>query len=289
MNKVVMPSLRGRFPAVEGGVRGFTLIELLVVIGLIVILAGLLLPALAGARSRGQAVACLNNHRQLAMACLLYVADFNDTFPYNLGASEIRQAAARNQFYNWTTPVMSWELDSDNTNSALLTRGGIGPYTGLSAPLYRCPADRALSDLQRQAGWRERVRSLSMNAMVGNAGQFSESGANSNNPHYRQFFRLTQVPRPATIFVFIEEHPDSINDGYFLNHFYSRRWTDLPAAWHQGAANLAFADGHVERRRWLATSTRPPHLPDAARLPFPIPEGQTEDFDWLMQRTSIKP
>jgi prepilin-type processing-associated H-X9-DG protein len=110
--------------------------------------------------------------------------------------------------------------------------------------------------------------------MVGNAASSPRAAATQTIPTNRQFFRLTQVPRPATIFVFIEEHPDSINDGYFLNHFYSRRWTDLPAAWHQGAANLAFADGHVERRRWLAASTRPPHQPDAARLPFRSPRGR---------------
>ena len=56
-----------------------------------------------------------------------------------------------------------------------------------------------------------------MNAMVGNAGEYLQAGANVNNPDYVQFLKLGQIPQPARIFVLTEEHPDSVNDGYFLN------------------------------------------------------------------------
>jgi prepilin-type N-terminal cleavage/methylation domain-containing protein/prepilin-type processing-associated H-X9-DG protein len=270
------------------GFSGFTLIELLTVIAVIAILAALLLPVLTAARSKGYAISCLSNERQLMLASLVYVGDFNDALPYNLGASEIKQLEAASQFWNWATPVMSWELDSDNTNTVLLTQGGIGPYASSTARVYRCPADSVVSDIQAQAGWTARVRSISMNAMVGNAGQFITAGANVNNPDYKQFLKVGQIPQPARIFVLTEEHPDSINDGYFLNQPDSLRWMDLPASYHNGAANLAFADGHLETHKWQFASTRPPALPDAAHLPFPVPASDLRDYEWLMYRTTIE-
>jgi prepilin-type N-terminal cleavage/methylation domain-containing protein/prepilin-type processing-associated H-X9-DG protein len=276
-----------RHPAPGVWGEGFTLIELLTVIAVIAILAALLLPVLAAAKSKGTAISCLSNERQLMLASLVYTGDFNDALPYNLGAAEIERLEAQSQFWNWTTPVMSWELDSDNTNTVLLTQGGIGPYTSRTARIYRCPADSVVSDIQAQAGWTARVRSISMNAMVGNAGQFISAGANVNNPDYRQFLNLGQIPQPAQIFVLTEEHPDSIDDGYFLDKPDSLQWLDLPASYHNGAANLAFADGHLETHPWRCASTKPPALPDAAHLPFPVPPAQQTDFDWLMERTTV--
>jgi prepilin-type N-terminal cleavage/methylation domain-containing protein/prepilin-type processing-associated H-X9-DG protein len=266
---------------------GFTLVELLVVIAILGVLAGLLLPALASAKAKGQAISCVNREKQLALACLMYAGDFEDHLPYNLGSAEIKALAAQNRYRNWTSPVMSWELDADNTNSVLLTEGGIGPYTARTPKIYRCPSDEALSDIQAQAGWAARVRSFSMNAMVGDAGWYSRGGANSNNPDYRQFFTQAQIPQPSEIFVFIEEHPDSINDGYFLNHLDRPRWLDLPASYHRGVVNLTFVDGHSESHKWHFPRTQPPARPDAAHLPFDVPLAERGDFDWLMQRTSV--
>lgn len=265
---------------------GFTLVELLVVVAIIAILSSLLLPAAARAKSRGHQIFCANNLRQLNLGWTLYAQDNNDRLAFNLGATEIARNLQKGLHYNWANSVLSWELDAGNTNVTLNTDGSLGAYLGKSARVFRCPSDNCVSQVQRDAGWRERTRSFSMNAMVGDAGDFSRDGSNVNNPYYHQFIKMGEFRSTVNIFVFIEEHPDSINDGYFINKAYYWEWHDLPASYHDGSANLSFADGHVEARRWLSPSTRKPARPDGAGLPIDLQENDHVDFDWLMQRTS---
>jgi len=269
--------------------NGFTLIELLVVIAIVGILAGIILPSLSRAKGKGYTVACLNNHRQLALAWNVYADEHEDYLAYNYGTAGTLGTIASGQYLNWANNVMSWDLQPYNTNILQLAAGGLGQYLSGVVQPYRCPADRYLSPEQRAAGWRERTRSISMNAMLGYAGEFMDGGSNTNNPYYKQFLKLSQIVNPSGIFVFIDEHPDSINDGYFLAKIDSYKWFDLPGAYHDGGANLSFADMHVEYRRWVASSTlrpieyRPPDLPSEV-----IPEDQDADYEWLMERVSYR-
>jgi len=207
--------------------------------------------------------------------------------PFNLGADGTRRTVEAGTYLNWVNNVMTWELDSDNTNTFLLTAGGLGPYLDSSTEAFRCPSDRALSPVQQSAGWTHRVRSISMNAMLGNAGEFLNGGVNTNNPGYQQFFRMSSVPKPEEIFAFVEEHPDSINDGYFINRFATHEWNDLPASYHGRSGNFSFVDGHAESRRWRNSSTVIPPAPDAAALPFFVEYGDRSDWYWVLYRSSI--
>ncbi len=279
--------------------QGFTLIEVLVVIAIIGILAALLLPALAKARERGLAIVCLNNTKQLAVGLQLYADDHNGALPYNLGMSGHPETSYRTDM-NWVNNVMTWDLSSDNTNRAPITKAALGAYVSSSTAIYRCPSDHTLSAAQSAAGWDARIRSYSMNALIGNAGNFSTNGVNINDPHYKQFFKLSQIPRPADIFVFLDEHPDSIDDGYFVNKeapptggynssvSYYPEWTDLPGSYHNRSAAFSFADGHASLHRWQGERTVRPSLPNGANLPMAVYKSDLTDFQWVMAHMSIE-
>ena len=251
---------------------GFTLIELLVVIAIIAILAALLLPALGRSKAKAEGMTCANNIRQLSVAWHLYADDNGGLLVNNHGVPE---TLARRQ--TWANNVEDW-LDGDgNTNFVYLTESMLGPYANRATKIYKCPSDRA------PAANGERIRTMSMNAQVGNSGEIT----NRFNPLYAQFFKQTEIPNPAGIFVFLDEHCDSINDGFFVNRLEDYVWGNLPGSYHNGAVNLSFADGHVESHRWLVADTVQPPRANVVRG-RQLPAAPATDFDWLKQRTSFK-
>ena len=231
---------------------GFTLIELLVVIAIIAILAAMLLPALSKAKQRAQAIYCMNNLKQVMIAWLMYSHDNKDSI---VSAQHGGQAQGGN--FDpligpaWVSGWLDWTTSGDNIRTDFLINdryARIAPYVSKAVTVFKCPADNFLSAPQRALRWTGRVRSLSGNIGVGPGN--AEAGPWSTI--YKHYTKVTQLqyPGPVDTWVFIDEHPDSINDPGFFNPNNATTIVDTPATYHNGACGLAFADGHAEVHKW---------------------------------------
>jgi len=272
---------------------GFTLIELLVVIAIISILASLLLPVLVMAQSHAQEAQCANSLKQLQLGWFLYNDDYPDFLAPN---SDNGNEGKDGDNPAWVAGTMSFGAEpvsvDESTSLGYLVGpqyaafGSIGPYTR-NGKIYHCPSDK--SSVVSSGGSLPRVRSYSMNSWVGFGTR--DWLQPSQPPYYRLKFRMGDLrnPGPADTWVFIDEHVDSINDGWFavdmVNQGASTRWVDLPSSRHNGGAVLSFADGHVQYKNWRDNRTTTP-LPAGVSFSHEDSCPNNADVTWLQQRTT---
>ena len=209
----------------------FTLIELLVAIAVIGILAGLLLPALSGAKSRTQRMACVNKLRQWTMATLMYVEDNDGCLPREKatpGTTTWAMVAAPANMDIWFNALPQEYLGERNLRDYVADQDSFHS----NESFFQCPSARF------HPGEVDPIFSLVLNSKL------------NQSTNALAVMKFCLIQNEAVTVLFLDAGIPGENKIYPAQKNYSAglssAWTKGLSGRHQAGANLAFADGHVQ-------------------------------------------
>ena len=272
-----------------GTQRGFTLIELLVVIAIIAILAAMLLPALANAKTKAQGIQCLSNHKQLTLAWLMYAGDNGETLPFSAGTGVWYPDA---QDFDGNNPS-NWDINQDMAKSLLW------PYAGKAVGVFQCPAEQSsvIPTFGPYQGQRvRRLRSMTMSIWMGGIGGGFDFSPGVSDNTWRAYHKLSDMttPGPSGLIVFSDQREDENGwpnlfidmTGYPDHPDQTQFDGDLVPFYHGGGTSYSFADGHSQLKHWTDPRTKVPiwnnMLQPVGVLLFP----NDRDIMWLQDHAT---
>lgn len=109
----------------------FTLVEVLVVVTIIAILSAIVFPVYSTVRKRAQEMNCLSNLRQIGVATNLYISDYDDSYPYSIGAYYRK---------NFGVIMVNYNMSEEQVRQISTFEEALYPYLKQDS-IFSCPLD----------------------------------------------------------------------------------------------------------------------------------------------------